>query len=59
MRIAAERAVLDAYVEVAHLDTSNPEREFADGRAVGLGIAVRHLASRYSHDRNYQPEWRP
>ncbi|TLQ45770.1 DUF6221 family protein [Streptomyces marianii] len=56
-RIANDRAVLDAYAEVADLDTGESEPEFAYGRAAGLGIAVRRMAALYSNHRDYRTEW--
>jgi hypothetical protein len=43
--IAAKRKLVDLYAEVVQWDTDEPE--FAYGRAVGLGIAVRAIAEAY------------
>lgn len=57
--VAAARQLVDAYAEVADMDTEDPEPEFAYGRAVGLGIAVRLLAVSYADHPDYREEWRP
>lgn len=46
--VAAKRAILAAYAEVSYMDIADPEPEFAYGRAVGLGEAMRHLAATWS-----------
>ena len=51
--IAGKRKILDAYAEVAYMDIAEPEPEFAYGRAVGLGEAVRHLAAEFSTHPDY------
>ena len=56
-QIAAQRAILAAYAEVAHMDVPDLESEFSYGRAVGLGEAVRHLAAVYSNHPDYRQEW--
>lgn len=58
-RLALMRALLDTYAEVADMDTPATEFEFANGRAIGLGIAVRQLAAEYSHLPDFKPEWSP
>lgn len=55
--VEADRRLLAAYAEVAHMDIPDPEPEFAYGRAVGLGEAVRLRAANWSDHPDYQPEW--
>lgn len=57
--IEADRALLAEYEAVADMDTSDPEPEFAYGRAVGLGIAVRYRAVRFADHPDYREKWRP
>jgi hypothetical protein len=58
--IAAKRQLVDAYAEVADMDTGDDaEPEFAYGRAAGLGIAVRLLALTYADRPGYLPKWAP
>ena len=57
--VEAKRRVLDAYVEVAEMDTPDPEPEFAYGRAVGLGEVIRLLALPYNDHPDYRQEWAP
>lgn len=57
--VEAKRSVVNAYAVVADMDTSDPEPEFAYGRAVGLGQAVRLLAVRYADHPDYNEAWRP
>ncbi|MFF7190502.1 DUF6221 family protein [Streptomyces sp. NPDC008222] len=57
--IEADRALLAEYELVADMDTEDAEPEFAYGRAVGLGIAVRHRALRFAAHPDYRQEWRP
>ncbi|MEU0370627.1 DUF6221 family protein [Streptomyces sp. NPDC006283] len=59
LRVAADRSLVEAYADVADLDTDDPEPSFASGRAVGLGIAVRALAALHSGHRDYQSTWAP
>ncbi|MFD3917292.1 DUF6221 family protein [Streptomyces sp. NPDC058603] len=56
-RIARDRAVLDAYEEVADMDTDNAEPEYAYGRAVGLGYAVRQMATEHDGHPDYKTSW--
>lgn len=58
-RIACMRAILDDYAEVADMDIPDTEFEFANGRAVGLGVAVRQMAVEYSHLPGFKAEWAP
>jgi hypothetical protein len=55
--VEAHRKLVDAYAEVAGMDTEGAEPEFAYGRAVGLGEAVRLLALPYADHPDYRPEW--
>lgn len=55
--IAAKRAILATYTAVAYMDIADLEPEFAYGRAVGLGEAVRHLATIWSDHPDYQARW--
>lgn len=55
--VAAKRALVDDYAEVAELDTEDAEPEFAYGRAAGLGIAVRLIAAAYADRPGYKAEW--
>jgi hypothetical protein len=55
--VAAKRAIVAAYAEVAYMDTVDPEPEYACGRAGGLGKAVRHLAAVWSDHPGYKQEW--
>lgn len=57
--VQAKQSIVDAYALVADMDTSDPEPEFAYGRAVGLGEAVRLLAVRYADHPDYDEAWRP
>lgn len=57
--VAAKRALVDDYAEVAELDTEDAEPEFAYGRAAGLGIAVRLIAAAYAAHPDYREAWRP
>ncbi|MGY5127323.1 DUF6221 family protein [Streptomyces nigrescens] len=57
--IEAKRAIVDQYAEVQEMDREDAEPEFAYGRAVGLGEAVRLLALPYQEHPDYRPEWRP
>jgi hypothetical protein len=57
--IASDRALLAEYAAVAEMDTDDAEPEFAYGRAVGLGIAVRHRALKYANHPDYKRGWRP
>jgi hypothetical protein len=56
-RIARDRAILDAYEEVADLDTETGAYDYATGHAVGLGHAVRQMAARDDQHPDYQPHW--
>jgi len=56
--IEADRELLAAYVEVADMDRDDPEPEYAYGRAVGLGEAVRLRAARFSDHPDFQQEWK-
>ncbi|WP_282698032.1 DUF6221 family protein [Streptomyces sp. CC208A] len=56
--VQAKRSVVNAYAEVAYMDTGDPEPEFAYGRAVGLGVAVRLLALPYADHPDYDEAWR-
>ena len=57
--VAALRAIVAAYAEVARMDIADPEPEFACGRAVGLGEAVRQLAASWNLHPGYRQEWAP
>jgi hypothetical protein len=57
--VEADRKLLTAYDEVSRYDTDEPEPEFAHGRAVGLGEAVRMRAERFSDHPEYRTEWSP
>jgi hypothetical protein len=58
-RIATHRVVLDEYAQVAALDTDTPARDFASGRAVGLGFAVRQMAADHPNHPEYRAIWLP
>lgn len=53
--IDIKRQIIDAYAEAA---ANEGHAEHTDGRANGLGHAVRLLSLPYSHLRDYKPEWR-
>lgn len=55
--IRMKRDLLDEYEAVAHLDTDNPEPEYAHGRAGGLGEAVKMIAAAYRHRPGWKQEW--
>lgn len=55
-RCEAELALLDLYAEVQHMDYEDTEPEYACGRAVGLGEAVRLLTSGYRHRDGWKDE---
>lgn len=57
--VDAKRQLVDAYAEVADMDTGDAEPEYAYGRAAGLGLAVRLMALLYADHRDYRDEWRP
>jgi len=57
--ITADRALLAAYEAVAEMDAEGAEPEFAYGRAVGLGEAVRYRAARFDNHPDYDEAWRP
>ena len=57
--VEAKRRIVDEYNEVRRMDRPEPEPEYAVGRAVGLGEAVRLLALPYSDHPDYREEWRP
>lgn len=57
--IAAKRAIVEMYADKADYDTPDPELEYAVGRAVGLGEAVRHLAAVWSGHPDYEEAWKP
>lgn len=58
--VATKRAILAAYSEHANLDTGeDPEPEYADGHARGLGLAVRHMAAVHADHPDYDPDWAP
>ncbi|MFJ9214213.1 DUF6221 family protein [Streptomyces sp. NPDC102264] len=56
-RIARDRAILNAYEEVADMDTDDAKHEYAYGRAVGLGYAVRQMAAEHDGHPDYKPSW--
>ncbi|MCG7524675.1 DUF6221 family protein [Streptomyces sp. OfavH-34-F] len=58
-RIETHRVLLDEYAEVAALDVDRPQRDFASGRAFGLGFAVRQLAAENAGHPDYQVKWLP
>jgi hypothetical protein len=58
-RIETNRVLLDEYEEVAGLDIDRPDRDFASGRAVGLGFVVRQLAAEHANHPDYQVKWLP
>lgn len=57
--IEADRTLLALYEAVADMDREDAEPEFACGRAVGLGEAVRCRAMKYAAHPDYREEWRP
>lgn len=57
--VKAKRVIVDRYAEVQEMDREDAEPEFAYGRAVGLGEAVRLLALPYAEHAEYQESWRP
>jgi len=57
--VEADRKLLAIYAEVADMDRDDPEPEYAYGRAVGLGEAVRLRAARFSDHPDYRQEWKP
>ncbi|WP_405803926.1 DUF6221 family protein [Streptomyces sp. NBC_00210] len=58
-RIETNRVLLGEYVEVADRDGDRPDDDFASGRAVGLGFAVRQLAAEYAWHPGYKAKWLP
>ncbi|MFB7555913.1 DUF6221 family protein [Streptomyces brevispora] len=58
-RIETSRVLLDEYAEVAELDTDRPDRDFASGRAFGLGFVVRQMAAEQAGHPDYQVKWLP
>jgi len=58
-RIETNRVLLDEYAEVAALDVDRPQRDFASGRAFGLGFVVRQLAAESAGHPDYQVKWLP
>lgn len=56
--VAAKRALLNAYAEVAANDVNEPY-EYAYGYANALGEAVRLLALPYTAHPDFRPEWAP
>jgi len=57
--IEADRKLLAIYAEVAGMDCDDPEPEYAYGRTVGLGEAVRLRAARFNGHPDYRQEWKP
>lgn len=57
--VEAGRSLLAEYEAVAEMDIEDAEPEFAYGRAVGLGIAVRLRALPYADHPEFREEWRP
>lgn len=58
-RIETNRVLLDEYAEVAALDVDRPQRDFASGRAFGLGFVVRQMAAEHAGHPGYQVKWLP
>ncbi|MEU0374653.1 DUF6221 family protein [Streptomyces sp. NPDC006283] len=58
-RIETSRVLLGEYVQVADRDSDRPDNDFASGRAVGLGFAVRQLAAEYAWHPGYKAKWLP
>ncbi|MFD7868213.1 DUF6221 family protein [Streptomyces sp. NPDC057682] len=58
-RIETSRVLLDEYTEVAALDVDRPRRDFASGRAVGLGFVVRQMAAEHAGHPDYRVKWLP
>jgi hypothetical protein len=59
LRIVASRVILDEYAEVAAKDTDVPGDDYASGRAVGLGFAVRNMAAEHPGHPEYRAAWLP
>ncbi|QIQ01892.1 DUF6221 family protein [Streptomyces liangshanensis] len=58
-RVVADRVMLDAYADLAHLDVDGNSYDYPSGQAVGLGFAVRHLAALDAGHPDYQATWLP
>ncbi|QIQ00972.1 DUF6221 family protein [Streptomyces liangshanensis] len=58
-RIGSSRVLLDQYVPLAGLDVDSPASDYASGRAVGLGFAVRQLAAEHADHPDYRASWLP
>ncbi|WP_351235122.1 DUF6221 family protein [Streptomyces sp. NPDC002133] len=58
-RIRTYRVLLSEYAEVWDKDTDRPHDDFASGRAVGLGFAVRQLAAEFAGHPDYTAKWLP
>ncbi|WP_335935525.1 DUF6221 family protein [Streptomyces sp. PTD5-9] len=58
-RIETSRVLLNEYEEIADKDTDRPEQDFASGRAIGLGFAVRQMAAEHAGHPDYRARWLP
>ena len=56
-RIAMQRELLDAYLEVADLDTPAAAYDYPHGHSIGLGLAVRQMAREHEDHPDYRPAW--
>lgn len=57
--VAAKRAVINAYAEVAEWYGRPSNRPAPAGEVFGLWTAVQHLGVAYSTRHGYRDEWRP
>lgn len=57
--IDAKLRIVDLYAEHADYDTPDEPYEYATGRIVGLGVALRLLAVQFAEHQDYREEWRP
>lgn len=57
--LQAQFRIVRDYEEVASFDDEDDPYEFAVGRAVGLGKAVRRIADVYRDHPDYRQEWAP
>jgi hypothetical protein len=55
----AKLRIVDLYAEHADYDTLDEPYEYATGRIVGLGVALRLLAVQFAGHEDYREEWRP
>lgn len=58
-RVVANRVLVDQYAPVAALDADIPALDYASGHAVGLGFAVRQMATEYADHPDYRASWLP